>query len=217
MKLLIVNPNTDTNATAMIGQEASRVASQDTQIIAVTAPDGPRVLVTPEDMQRAGPIVVKAIGEHSGIDAAISGAFSDPGLDAARDAFGFPIIGLREASFTEAAAIGRFTVIGTNPLSEPAYRRCAEKIAVADRLAAVRFIDAKGNYGNRELLLSKLIGKCRLAAEEDGIDAVVIAGGPLAGLARHVAEHVSIPIVDCVAAAVRQAELRVRERAGFHA
>lgn len=217
MKLLIVNPNTDVGATAAIGQEASRVASKDTQIVAVTAPAGPRVLVTPEDMQRAGPVVVEVIGAHHDIDAAISGAFSDPGLDAARSVFGFPIVGLREASFTEAAAFGRFTVIGTNPLSEPAYRQCAEAISVSDRLAAVRFVDAKGNYSDREWLLSRLIEKCRLVVEEDNIDAVVIAGGPLAGLARQVSEHVPVQIIDCVAAAVRQAERRVRERAELHA
>lgn len=217
MKLLIINPNSDASATAAIGQEAVRAASRDTEIIAVTAPNGPRVLVTPEDMRRAGPIVVETISEHPGIDAAISGAFSDPGLDAARRAFGFPIVGLREASFIEAAAIGRFTVIGTNPLSEPAYRECAASLLLTDRLVAVRFVDSGGSYEDKKRLLSLLIEKCRLTVEEDDIDAIVIAGGPLAGLARQVGEHVSIPIVDCVAAAVRQAELRVRKRTGLHA
>jgi Asp/Glu/hydantoin racemase len=44
------------------------------------------------------------------------------------------------------------------------------------------------------------------AIDEDGADVVVLAGAPLAGLARRVRERVPVPVVDCVEAAVKQAE-----------
>ena len=41
---------------------------------------------------------------------------------------------------------------------------------------------------------------------------VVFGGAPLAGLAERVKEHVPVPVVDCVAAAVKQAEALVALR-----
>jgi allantoin racemase len=46
-----------------------------------------------------------------------------------------------------------------------------------------------------------------IAAHGSGV--VVLAGAPLAGLAGRIAERVPVPVVDCVAAAVKQAEVLV--------
>jgi Asp/Glu/hydantoin racemase len=43
--------------------------------------------------------------------------------------------------------------------------------------------------------------------EQDEADVVILGGAPLAGLAGKVAERVPVPLVDGVAAAVRQAEV----------
>ena len=43
--------------------------------------------------------------------------------------------------------------------------------------------------------------------EQDEADVVILGGAPLAGLAAKVADRVPVPLVDGVAAAVRQAEV----------
>ena len=44
----------------------------------------------------------------------------------------------------------------------------------------------------------------------DGADVVIVAGAPLAGLARQVANEVPVPLVDGISSAVRQAEALAR-------
>ncbi len=50
----------------------------------------------------------------------------------------------------------------------------------------------------------------RRAVEEDGADVIVLAGAPLAGLAARVRNRIEVPVIEGVAAAIRQAELLVR-------
>jgi Asp/Glu/hydantoin racemase len=49
---------------------------------------------------------------------------------------------------------------------------------------------------------------CR-TIEEDQADVILLAGAPLAGLGPKVADRIPVPVVDCVGAAVKQAEALV--------
>src|SRR5467141_1307041 len=55
---------------------------------------------------------------------------------------------------------------------------------------------------NEELLV-KLANR---AVTEDDADVVILGGAPLAGLAEKVRDRISVPVVDQMAAAVKQAE-----------
>src|ERR1700727_3330292 len=60
-----------------------------------------------------------------------------------------------------------------------------------------------------------LVRIANLAVEQDDADAVILSGAPLAGLADKVKDRISVPVIDPIAAAVRQAEtlavLKVRK------
>ncbi|MBE7248215.1 MAG: Asp/Glu/hydantoin racemase, partial [Actinomycetospora chiangmaiensis] len=58
----------------------------------------------------------------------------------------------------------------------------------------------------KEELLVALAGR---AVTEDEADVVILAGAPLAGLAPRVADRIPVPVVDPIAAAVKQAEALV--------
>jgi Asp/Glu/hydantoin racemase len=45
---------------------------------------------------------------------------------------------------------------------------------------------------------------------EDGVDAVILAGAPLTGLAARIAEAVPVPLIDPLSAALGQAQVMVR-------
>ena len=222
MRILVVNPNTDTSATDFIHKEAAKVASPDVEITAVTAPSGPIEIVTPEDTKRAGEVVLDVIREYQReIDGAITAAYSDPGLDRARETFSFPVVGIGESSMKEAARISnRFVIISGNPHNEPTYLGYAEKYGVADKLAQIRYltkksaeVDRDGLHkakSDRDALLEAVVAECDRAVEENEAEAIVIAGGPMAGLAAEASREVSVPVLDCVGCAVRRIERWLR-------
>ena len=62
------------------------------------------------------------------------------------------------------------------------------------------------HISSKEDLLVDLASR---AAAEDGADVVLLAGAPLAGLAGRVRDRVPVPVIDCVGAAVLQAQALV--------
>jgi Asp/Glu/hydantoin racemase len=47
---------------------------------------------------------------------------------------------------------------------------------------------------------------CLACVEQDGADSIILAGAPLAGLAREIADDVPVPLIDGVGSAIRMAE-----------
>ena len=69
--------------------------------------------------------------------------------------------------------------------------------------------------------VSELIGSearlrelCTSVVEEDGADAIILGGAPLAGLARSIAGEIPVPVVDGVSSAVKHAETLVELKPG---
>ena len=82
---------------------------------------------------------------------------------------------------------------------------------LTSRCAGIRMLDAPfkevGNVQDeKESLLAELAGR---AALELDADVVILAGAPLAGLAARVRERIPVPVIDQMAAAVKQAEALV--------
>jgi len=94
---------------------------------------------------------------------------------------------------------------------EPWYRECVDYNGLSGRLASIRCV--AGGFRDigsvQQEKADALVEACCAAADQDGADVVILGGAPLAGLAAIVAERVPVPLVDGVAAAVRQAEVVV--------
>jgi Asp/Glu/hydantoin racemase len=90
----------------------------------------------------------------------------------------------------------------------PLFHTCVERNGMASRLASVRMLEGpvRDVATARVELESPLVELCHRAVDEDGADVVILAGGPLAGLANQVAGRITVPVVDGVASAVRLAE-----------
>ena len=82
---------------------------------------------------------------------------------------------------------------------------------LTSRLASIRCLDAtfKDISNVADELADLLVDLCARVVAEDEADVIILGGGPLAGLAGRVKDRVPVPLVDCVAAAVRQAEALV--------
>ena len=211
MRLLIANPNTSKPITKRIEAAARAAASPGTQIVAVTAQFGVPYIVTRAEAAIAAHATLDLMANANGsCDAAVVAAFGDPGLDAARELMTVPVVGLAEASMLTACMIGRrFALVSFASAFAPWYRDSVERLGLSSRLAAVRclresFTSAADVQEEKE---AALVDLCRLAVEEDEADVIILAGAPLAGLAARVGAQVQVPVLDCVAAAVRQAEM----------
>ncbi|MBB4002042.1 aspartate/glutamate racemase family protein [Aurantimonas endophytica] len=214
MRVLLVNPNVSVSITQRLAQVARGVAAPGTEITAVTAPRGVPYISCRAEAQLAGAVVLEMLAEHgAGHDAALIGAFGDPGLWAARELFDLPIVGMAEASMHMAAMLGqRFSIVTFAPALGHWYRDCVEASGLACRLAAIRSLTA--SFGSLDMVAEEkaeaLVRLCEVTVREDDADVVVLAGAPLAGLAGQIAHRVPVPLVEQVAAGIGQAEMLVR-------
>ncbi|SNB73044.1 Asp/Glu/hydantoin racemase [Arboricoccus pini] len=210
MRLLIVNPNTSTDITARIAATARRAASPDTEIEAVTVTWGVPYIVTRAEAAIAACATLEMLAAHAAdCDAAVIAAFGDPGLDAARELLSVPVLGVAESAMLTASMLARrFSLVSFAAEFKPWYEDAVERLGLRSRLASIRCLqDGFGDITRiQEEKETALLTLCREAVELDGADIIILAGAPLAGLAERLAERVAVPILDCVAAATRQAE-----------
>jgi Asp/Glu/hydantoin racemase len=214
MKLLLANPNTSASVTERIAAVARAVAAPGTEIVAVTGGAGVPYIATRAEAAVAGRTTLELMAEHgAGCDAAIVAAFADPGLGGARELMPFPVVGLAEAAMLTACMLGRrFAIVTFSGSLGPWYRECVEYHGLTSRLAAIRCVEAgfTGIATVQTELEDQLVALCNRTVAEDDADMVILGGAPLAGLARLVADRVSVPLIDGVEAAVLQAEALVR-------
>jgi allantoin racemase len=210
MKILLANPNTSQSVTDRIAQVARASASPGTELVAVTGSAGVPYIATRADAAVAGRTTLELMAEHAGgCDAAIVAAFGDPGLGGCRELLAIPVIGMAEAAMLTACMLGRrFSIVTFSVSLGPWYRECVDYNGLASRLASIRCLDGPFDDIARvqEEKEDLLVGLCARAVEEDQAEVVILGGAPLAGLAARVAGRVPVPLVDGVAAAVRQAE-----------
>jgi Asp/Glu/hydantoin racemase len=214
MKLLIINPNISLSVTELIEAEARRAAGPGTELTMRTAAFGVAYIETrAEAAIGAYATLDELAAHHAGHDAAVVAAFGDPGLEAAREMLPIPVVGLTESALMSAAMLGgRIGIVAISRRIRAWYRETVDRYGMASRLAGIRCLDEPlANIGRvQQDKGEQLVALCQTAIEEDGADVLIIAGAPLAGLARSVAGRIPVPVVDGVNCAVHQAELLAR-------
>ncbi len=210
MKLLIINPNISTSVSELIHREAHRAASAGTEIQTRTATFGVAYIETRFEAMIGAYATAELAAAHApGHDAVIVAAFGDPGLAALREVLDVPVLGLTESALMSACMLGqRFSIIAISRRISAWYRETVQASGLLDRLSSIRTLDqAVKNIGTiQEEHAEALKTLCARAIEEDGADVLIIAGAPLAGLARTIAHEIPVPLVDGVSSAVRHAE-----------
>ena len=216
MRLLLINPNISESVSELIAAEARRSASAGTEIEVLTAPFGVAYIETRfEALIGAYAAAQVAAEHHARFDAVVVAAFGDPGLGGLREALPCPVTGLTEAALASACLLGgRFSIVAISQRIRAWYRETVHAYGLDDRLASIRALDepladignVQGNQGER---LVSLAERC---VAEDGADVIVLAGAPLAGLARTLVGRLPVPAVDGVSSAVRHAESMVALR-----
>ncbi|WP_336857666.1 aspartate/glutamate racemase family protein [Sinomonas albida] len=226
MRLLVVNPNISEDVTELIRVEAERSADPSTELVVRTAPRGVEYIETRFEAVLAAGAVAEVIAEHcaaasggQAVDGVVVAAFGDPGMPALKELVDVPVIGITEAALCAAALQGhRFSIIAISDRITAWYRECVEHFGFGSRLASIRSIkEALRGIGTvQDDFRPTLVELARLAVAEDGADVVILAGAPLAGLARHIESEIPVPVVDGIGAGIRLAEAVVGLRSGPH-
>ena len=218
MKLLLINPNISDSVSELIRAEAERTASSGTEVEVLTAPFGVAYIETRfEALIGAYAAAQLAAEHHERFDAVVVAAFGDPGLGGLREALPVPVTGLTEAALASACLLGqRFSIVAISQRIRAWYRETVQAYGLEGRLASIRALDqALPDIGSvQDDQGERLLALARRCVAEDGADVIVLAGAPLAGLARSVRGKLPVPVVDGVSSAVRHAETLVALQPG---
>ena len=211
--VLVVNPNTSGSVSALLQTHVQHAMGHQTQVRTVTAGFGAPYIACEASYAVAAHAVLDAWANarqagQSPPDAVLIGCFGDPGLLALREVSQAPVTGLAEAAFLEAACHGRFAIVTGGARWKPMLLRLAIDLGHGDRLAGIHTVTPTGAAlaADPQAARVLLTAACRQAVRDFKVQAVILGGAGLAGIAALIQPDVHVPVIDSVLAGARQAQ-----------
>lgn len=207
-RILVVNPNSNPAVTAGLSDTLAQLSFAGGPVIeCATLAEGPFGIETEEHVESVVLPLRRVVVARSDVAAFVIACYSDPGLQACREATARPVFGINECGVLTALARGeRFGVIAIAEPSIRRHRRYLRQMGLMERLAGERPLNMSvAETASDGRTLDRLIEVgCRL---RDGDGANVIVMG-CAGMARHrtrLEAALGIPVIDPTQAAVAMA------------
>lgn len=220
MKILIINPD--------YGMTQEEMALRCRILEQYTAPDTQLAMVCPQnsgvelnsalDVVLAGPEIVQlaAEGQNAGFDAVVLYCFSDPVIDACREALRIPVIGGAQASCLAALNVCRsFGVILADEARLSEKKLFLRTLGISpERIGQIAAVNLNGisPWADRETTFKKLLACGQKMMRETHTEAIVLGCLSFLGLAEPLSRVLGIPVIDPAVAAVTTAESIVRQR-----
>ncbi|RAR84921.1 Asp/Glu/hydantoin racemase [Paracidovorax anthurii] len=208
-ELLVINPNTTAGVSALLQRHVQAAVGPGVAVRTATARFGAPYIACEASYAVAGHAALDAwaaaLAQGAGQgapDAVLIGCFGDPGLLALRECSPVPVTGLAEAAFIAAARHGRFGIVTGGERWGPMLLRLAQALGHAERLAGIHTVAPTGAQlaADPEGARALLARACQDMARQAGVQAVVLGGAGLAGMARAVQPAVDVPVIDSVEA-----------------
>jgi len=216
-QLLVINPNTSASVSALLQQHVQAAAGLHVAVHTRTARFGAPYISCEASYTVAGHATLDTWAaalakSEPAPDAVLIGCFGDPGLLALRESSPVPVTGLAEGSFIEAARHGRFAML----------QRLAQALGHAPALAGIHTVAPTGAQlaADPPAARALLAQACRDVARQMKVQAVILGGAGLAGMAAAIQSQVDVPVIDSVIAGAnwalrREAAPAERSQAGF--
>lgn len=207
-RILLINPNISESVTEILAREARRLVGDAAAIHAVTAPFGSASLECRVELAVAAHAAIEAIAAEKDYDAAIIGAFGDPGLEAAEEIAAAPVFGLGRSGLRAAAEGGRrFAIVTIGAQMVGDIERMAASYGLSRQLVAIRFLEGSvlDAARDREKITADLASLADACVRENGAESVLFGGAPFAGIGRDLEGRVAVPVFDGLTAAVMDA------------
>jgi allantoin racemase len=214
MRILMINPNGSREMSDVIREQVRAVARPDVAIDVVNPTGVPPAIESSLDEAACIPPMLELVrsAPERGYDAVVIACFSDPGLDAAREAVDIPVVGIQDAALHLAAQLGyRFTVLTTLAHRAPLRERAALLAGLDRRLASCRPLNLPvlETVGDREHVVRRVVAVGRQAIDEDGAEVLVLGCAGLGDLAERISTELGVPVIDPNAAAAKLCETLV--------
>ena len=211
MRILVVTANTSDIVTEKVSAAARASASPGTGVTAVTGSFGGRVIGTRAEHAIGEHSTIALVSQHApGHDAVVIAVSYDTGLRGARELLSVPVVGMTEAGLLTACMLGgRIGVITFGRRVLPLYHELVAGYGLAARIAGWRVLESSAAYarGAHDELDREIVAAACNLVEHDGAETIVLTGAVMAGVPARLQQDVPVPLVDCIACAVRQAEL----------
>ncbi|WP_372921849.1 aspartate/glutamate racemase family protein [Roseovarius sp.] len=150
--------------------------------------------------------------ERRGFDAVITGCFSDPGVEAARERVVIPVIGPGEAALYTARMLAHhFSVVTPLPETVPLAREQAHRTGMYPFIASIVSFDlsVEAIRERDPATIARLIDVCRACVEDDGAEAIVCGCASMSLLSDEIAAEIGVPVLNSVRLSLRAAEMMV--------
>ncbi|MFC1477355.1 aspartate/glutamate racemase family protein [candidate division KSB1 bacterium] len=205
MKILIINPNSDPDMTAVIRKSAVEYIRGRYEVDCVLTPGAPKFIDTFEDKIKNGPGMAEVLKENEGeFDAFIVACHDDPNLDAMKEITDKPVVGIGEASMKLATMLGhRFSIVITSRHSIPYHETLVRKYHLEDSLASIRAPRPELKDAVDE---ERYLDAARTAIEEDMAEVIVLGCAGLGDMDKRLQKQLGVPVLDGVACALMIAE-----------
>lgn len=209
MRITLVNPNSNRSTTQQMLALAQQAAGSHATLDALTAGFGAPLICDEAALAVAADAVLALLPTlvQSRPNGVIIAAFGDPGRAHLSGHLACPVIGIAQAAMAEAAIGGRrFCVVTTTPDLVSAIMCTARGYGLGRECLGVRLTpgDPGKLMADAAALEQALLVACEAAVRENGAEAIVIGGGPLAVAARALAGRLPVPVIEPVPAAVRR-------------
>ena len=220
MKILIINPDygMTQEEMALRCRILEEYTAPDTQLAMVCLQSSGVELNSALDVVLAAPEIVQlaADGQNAGFDAVVLYCFSDPVIDACREALRIPVIGGAQASCLAALNVCRsFGVILADEARLPEKKLFLRTLGVSpERIGQIAAVNLNGvsPWADRETTFKKLLACGQKMMRETHTEAIVLGCLSFLGLAEPLSRVLGIPVIDPAVAAVTTAESIVRQR-----
>ena len=207
MRLLIINPNTSLGVTERIKEAAAAAAMPNDSFTTLCPTFGPELIVTPTDAEQASRAVVETVKAYTApCDGIILASFGNTGAEEVRALRpDIPVIGIASAAFSTVAALGGpFGIVTFGQGLVADLETKAEEAGLGALLLGTAALGMP-DYGDPGTVQHRYADELRqlcLQMHQRGATAVVMGGGPLAGLAAKLAPTCPIPVIDGTQSAI---------------
>jgi Asp/Glu/hydantoin racemase len=202
--ILVINPNSDARVTAGLDAALApfRLAGGP-EIACLTLAEGPVAIESAADVAAVVPRLVRLVAERRDAEAFVIACYSDPGVEACREATAAPVFGIQECGV--AAALCRAERFGVIALSEASIRRHRRHLralgllarCVGERAASVGVAESGEAFDALHAAGRGLVA--------DGAEAVVLGCAGMARQRAAVERALGVAVIEPTQAAVATA------------